>query len=528
MCLISKRTVLRIRFQKQKKFSYIISILHYFLLIWYSIFMRKLLLLIFLLSPVLLSAQSLQEWVEVATDIPALQGAWWGGLATYTDAAQDELFSIQADTRFAPASSLKLLTTAAALEKLGPQHRFETKLYTSNLPNTDGSVENLILRGGGDMTLGSKRVKSAQTYPQVLKTWVKAVKEAGIKQVNGTIYADVSLFEGPTIADKVNWENMGNYFAAPASALCLNDNQFAIRFKGETKHGAHTEIAGMEPHIPGVTLHNFVTVDATSKTDNAYVYAAPDQYELKIFGTIPAARGGFVIKGAIPNPALFAAQQLWQALEAEGVSVKNPPQVLTQTPDYSAMHLLHTYQSPTLKEIIVIVNKRSFNLYADMLLRHLALADGKPGSIKNGVAALNQFLREKNIAGENDAVIYDGSGLSRDTMITPRVLVNTLNYMAKSEHFGEYYRSLATPDDRGDLLILRYFLKPKHQIDDVRVKGGTIDGVKTVAGYIHDQDGYLVSFALMANNLATNKDESLWRVHENIIRKLLDAKQTKE
>ena len=382
------------------------------------------------------------------------------------------------------------------------------------------------MRGGGDMTLGSKRVQGAETYPHVLAKWVQAVKQAGITRVEGTIYADVSLFEGPTIADKVNWENMGNYFAAPASALCLNDNLFAIRFKGETKHGKRTEIAGMDPHVPQLTLQNFVTVDATSRQDNAYVYGAPDQYALKIFGTIPASRTGFVIKGALPNPALFAAEQLWQALEQEGIFVANVPQVVTQTPDYGPMQLLHTYESPELKDIILIVNKRSFNLYADMLLRHLALADGKTGSIQNGVAALNQFLRENKIAGEKDTVIYDGSGLSRDTMITPRVLVNTLNFMAKSKYFDDYYRSLATPNDRGDLLLLRYFLKPKHQLDDVRIKGGTIDGVKAVAGYVHDQDGWLVSFALMANQLATNKDESLWRVHEDIIKKLLGAKQT--
>lgn len=491
--------------------------------------MRTILLFLICLFPLSLTAQPLQKWVQERINLPVLQGAWWGGLAAYTDRPQEELFAVQADTRFAPASTLKLLTTAAALEKLGPNHRFKTQLYASATPDKNGVLHgDLFLRGGGDMTLGSKRVKGAETYPKVLQQWVQAVKAAGIKHVEGTIYADVSLFEGPAIANKVNWENMGNYFAAPASALCFNDNLFTIRFKGATKHGQPTEIAGMDPHVPELTLQNFVTVDATSRTDNAYVYGAPDQYELKIFGTIPATRTGFTIKGALPNPALFAAQQLWQALEEARISVNNPPQVITQAPDYNGMRLLHTYQSPELKDIILIVNKRSFNLYADMLLRHLALANGKPGSIQNGVAALNQFLRENNIAGETDTVIYDGSGLSRDTMITPRVLVNTLNFMAKSKYFDDYYRSLATPNDRGDLLILRYFLKPKHQIDDVRIKGGTIDGVKTVAGYVHDQDGWLVSFALMANQLSSNKDESLWRAHEDIIKKLLEAKQPAE
>ncbi len=477
-------------------------------------------------SPLWSVAQPLQEVVQAKLNIPALQGAWWGGVAAYADNSTDELFTVQADTRLAPASTLKLLTTAAALQALGPNHRFETKLYASALPDSDGTLHgDLILQGGGDMTLGSTRVRGAQAYEAVLKQWVNAVKKAGIKHIDGTLYADVSLFEGQTIADKVNWENMGNYFAAPASALCFNDNLFSVHFKGERTDGKLTEVATIDPQIPGVEIQNFVTVDAKSKKDNAYVYGAPDQYNLKIFGSIPATLAGFSIKAAMPNPALFTVQALKQALINEGIAVSGTPQVLAQAPDYGALTHLHTYQSPELKDIIVIVNKRSFNLYADMLLRHLALAQGKPGSIQNGLVALNQFLTENNIAGKLDTKIYDGSGLSRDNMITPRVLVNTLNFMSKSPHFEYYYKSLATPDDRGDLLLLRYFLKPKHQIEDVRIKGGTIDGVKAVAGYVHDKDGRLISFAMMANNLIP-QDESLWRMNEDIIKKLLEIKQS--
>ena len=474
-----------------------------------------------------LQAQTLQTYVQNRIKVPALQGAWWGGFASYATNPQDEIFTVQADTRLTPASTLKLLTTAAALHLLGPHHRFETKLYASALPDSNGILNgDLILQGGGDMTLGSRRVSGAQSYETVLKQWVHAVQKAGIKKINGNIYADVSLFEGPAIADKVNWENMGNYYAAPASALCFNDNLFSIHFKGELTGGKLTEVAAIEPQIPGVEIQNFVTTDAKSKKDNAYVYGAPDQYNLKIFGSIPTTLTGFTIRAAMPNPALFALQALQQTLIEKGVEVSGTPQVLAQAPDYGRLELLDTYKSPELKDIVVIVNKRSFNLYADMLLRHLALAKGLPGSIQNGLNALNDFLVTNKIAGTLDTKIYDGSGLSRDNMLTPRVLVNTLNFMASSPHFEYYYKSLATPDDRGDLLVLRRFLKPKHQVGDVRIKGGTIDGVKAVAGYVHDKDGRLVSFAMMANNLVT-RDETLWRAHEDIIKELLNLKSTR-
>ena len=486
--------------------------------------MRYLVLLL-CFFPLQITAQPLQETVQQKLNIPALQGAWWGGMAAYVDEPQQTLFAVQGNQRMAPASTLKLLTTAAALHTLGPQHRFETRLYISTPPDNNGVLRgDVIVRGGGDMTLGSTRVKGSTRYQDVLNQWVKALQHAGIRRIEGTLYADTSLFEGPTIADKVNWENMGNYFAAPASALSFNDNLFAIHFKGELSGNKLAEVAATEPQIPGVELQSFVTTDAVSKKDNAYVYGAPDQYNLKIFGSIPTTLTGFTIKAAMPNPALFTVQALKQALQEAGIEVVGAPQVLAMKPDYSQATLLHTIQSPALKDILIIINKRSFNLYADMLLRHLALADGQPGTIRNGLQALNKFLRENQIANENDAVIYDGSGLSRDNMITPQVLVNTLHFMAQSPYFEPYYKSLATPNDRGDLLLLRYFLKPKHQVGDVRIKGGTIDGVKAVAGYVHDKDGRLISFAMMANNLATNKDESLWRVHEDIIKNLLEIK----
>ena len=92
--------------------------------------------------------------------------------------------------------------------------------------------------------------------------------------------------------------------------------------------------------------------------------------------------------------------------------------------------------------------------------------------------------------------------------------------MTKSPHFSHYYDSLATPNDRGDLLLLRRFLKPQKKVDTVRVKGGTIDSVKAAAGYVKDKNGELIAFVLMANNLAT-KDEAILRIHEDIIKQLL-------
>lgn len=483
--------------------------------------MRCFLLFIYFCFALSAAAQTVQDYVSARVQHPVLHGAWWGGLAAYADTPQHELFSINADIRMTPASALKLLTTAAALETLGPDYRFQTILYAETRPDENGILQgNLYLQGGGDPTLGSSRVPGAEDWQTVAKKWAKAVKAAGITRVEGDIIADESLFEGPSVASKVNWENMGNYYAAPASPLCFNDNSFKIHFFPKLRHGQPAEVSSTEPEVPGLTLTSFVTADGKNKKDNAYVYGAPRQNALEIYGTIPTNLTGFTISAALPDPAFFAAHALKTELEKQNIFVLGEPQTTRTAPNYAPMTLLHAYQSPKLKDIVVIVNKRSFNLYADMLLRQLAVHAGKKGSVQNGVEELNKFLRQHKLATEEDAVIYDGSGLSRDNLVTPRTLLRTLAFMTTSPNFTYYYNSLATPDDRGDLLLLRRFLKPRKAVSRVRVKGGTIDGVKTAAGYVTDTEGKQIAFVLMANNLAT-KNETILRIHEDIIKQLL-------
>ena len=469
-------------------------------------------------------AQPLQTWTQEQLAIPVLRGALWGGVAAYTDAPQEPLFAVAADTRLTPASTLKLLTTAAALETFGPLHRFKTELYAEQLPDENGVLHgNLYVRGGGDPTLGSTRVAGAESLQAVLQTWQKAVAEAGIRRIEGQIVADVSLFGGPSVAPKVNWENMGNYYAAPATPLCINDNLVDIYFTPGTEHGKPVRVARTEPQVPEMTFQSFVSVDRKDKKDNAYVYGAPGQMNVQIFGTIPPHATGFKIKGALPDPALFAAQALHKQLVANGIPVSLPAATTSAAPKYANLHRLHTYLSPELKDIVVIVNKRSFNLYAEILLRDLAVAAGREGSLQNGLKELNTFLHKRQLADDSDVVLYDGSGLARDNLLTPRTLLRALIYMSQSPYFSYYYNSLATPNDRGDLLVLRRFLKAQKKVEEVRIKGGTIDSVKAGAGYVKDQNGRLIAFVMIANNLA-QKDEGLWRAHENILKKLLELK----
>ena len=484
--------------------------------------MRWLVCLILLCAPFL----EAKDWTSSVEDLarrPVMQGTSWAATARYVDG--ETLFSIQPDLRLAPASTLKLLTSAAALETLGPHHRFQTRIYADSLPNENGVLNgHLYIRGGADPTLGSNRVPSSPKWEDLLAEWSKKISQAGIKKINGNIYADISLFEGLSLPAKTNWQNMGNYFAAPVSALSFNDNSFKITFSPQPKHGQQMQVSSFYPQIEGLKIRSFVTADSQNPKDNAYVYAAPNQYDLEIHGTLPtSAFKEYTISAALPDPAQLLTDLFIQQLDKDHIPVSGSGILLEQPPQYDGMLLLHTHYSPELKDIIYVVNKRSFNLYAEMLLRHLAVHAGKKGSAQEGLAELDNFLKNNGISTRN-VLLYDGSGLSRDNQITVQVLLDVLQLMTRSPYFSHYYQSLATLEDRGDLLLLRRFFAPLKRTQDIHVKGGTIDGVKAQAGYVKDKKGNLISFAFITNNLI-EKGENINRFYEDLLKILMQSEK---
>ena len=481
------------------------------------------LLALLLLSSAFVQAQDLTASVLALAERPVLRGTSWAAVAAYPKGK--EIFSANAQLRLAPASTLKLLTSAAALETFGPEHRFQTRIYMEGTLSADGTLEgNLYIRGGADPTLGSKRVQGSLPWQELLQQWSQKIQEAGIKKINGHIYADETLFEGPSLPTKTNWQNMGNYFAAQASALSFNDNSFEITFSPQPKHGEKMQIQSFYPQTEGLKIRSFVTADAKNPKDEAYVYAAPGQYEMEIYGTLPASLlKSYTILAALPEPAQLLTDLLIEQLEQNQISVQGRGILLQQSPDYDAMHLLHTHLSPPLKDIIYIVNKRSFNLYAEILLRQLAVRAGKKGSTQAGVEELYKFLQKNNIPTDN-VLLYDGSGLSRDNQISAQVILSVLEKMTQSPYFEHYYNSLATLDDRGDLLLLRRFFAPLNRTKDVHVKGGTLDGVKAQAGYAKDKNGKLIAFAFIANNII-EKGENINRFYEDLLKILMQYPQ---
>ncbi len=442
---------------------------------------------------------SLQTQVEQALHVSALQHAQVA-LYAKTAGSDQPLVDVHSAYALAPASGLKLLITAAALELLGPDYRFFTRLYYSGSLDGKGTLRgNIYIRGGGDPTLGSDMVKGSAGLDSLMQTWVNAIRQAGIKRINGRIVADAQLFERESVPDNWVWVDLGNYYGAGVSALTIHDNLYRLYFKPGRQSGDPAQILRTQPAVPGLIFRNRMRTGKKGSGDNGYIYRAPGCFKAETRGTIPAGVDSFSIKGSLPQPALFAARYLTRQLQWAGVSVRDSAEQAETVPNYNALTLLHTTPSPRLADIIYMLNKRSVNLYAEMLLRALPVAQGERGSLSAGLRSLRAFLDARRIT-DSGYHQEDGSGLSRNNRLTPRMMARLLDYMRQSPRFTFFYRSLAVAGNAQDPGYFRRFGAGTILANNCRIKSGLIQDVRSFSGYLTNARGKQIMFSFLVNN----------------------------
>ena len=335
---------------------------------------------------------------------------------------------------------------------------------------------------------------------------VKEISNKGIKQITGAVVADNSRYDRISIPDKWYWEDIGNYYAAQTSGLSINDNYYKIFFKPGYSVGDYAEFLRIEPEVPGLDFYNNMKTGARGSGDNGYVYNSPGNYYAELRGTIPQGYKEFFIKGALPDPALLVVQLLDKYLKESGIKTDGRPEPLDEKINVDESKLITRITSPPLKEIVKIVNKKSFNFYAEMLLKELGYRVLGEGSYEKGIQSIKEFLEEKEI-DTGGFKIYDGSGLSRSNVVTTDMTTELLLKMKKSKSYNAFFSSLAVAGNSKDIGTLKSFGKDTILENNVFAKSGFITGVRGYSGYLKTQSGKLVAFSIIANtyNIKINK-----------------------
>lgn len=388
-----------------------------------------------------------------------------------------------------PASVMKLLTTGAALEIMGPGFRFPTILeYTGSIQN--GVLNgDLYIRGGCDPSLGW------QGKNGFLTQWVKAVRAAGIQRINGAVIADMTMLDGE--AQNPNWlcEDAGNYYAPGIFALNYYGNTMNIVLQSGVP-GSVATVVKTEPKVPDIRFINRIRCDKITY-DGAFVSGLPYSNERYLTGAVPSNLGTFGVKGDLPNPGLLLARHFTTRLREAGIEVKKEPRY---EPDYFPMQLprqeIYTHYSEPLSELLKETNMNSNNLYAEALFRYLGARYTLPGTIHNSQDLLKDYWRRRGVTIQN-AIIKDGCGLAPQDAVSAKAFVQLLTIMYRSSNADAWIASLPVSGQSGTLKSLC----PNTALEGrIHAKSGTIAGTKNFAGYIDAPNGDTWVFAILINS----------------------------
>jgi serine-type D-Ala-D-Ala carboxypeptidase/endopeptidase (penicillin-binding protein 4) len=401
------------------------------------------------------------------------------------DAATGKIvFDQNSQIGLAPASTQKIITSVTAFELLGKDYRYKTEL------GYDGKIENgilkgnLIIKGSGDPTFGSWRY-SGTKRETVLNETAEALVSKGLKSISNDFIIDDLHFESQTVPDGWIWQDIGNYYGAGASGLCWNENQYDLILKSGDEAGMPVTIIKTTPELDVYSLINELKTGKKASGDNAYIYLAPYTINGFVRGTIPPGENNFKVSGSFPNPSGQFLKEANAVLEKNGIKLNGRNrtgvdyEANNETLSYS-LHLLKTFSSPSLDSIIYWLNKKSINLYAEALVKTFAYEKQGFGRTDSGIAILKNFWKQKGL-DETELNMVDGSGLSPLDRVTTHAQVKILKYAKSRDWFPYFYNSLP-------------------EYNNMKMKSGTISGVKGFCGYQKSRDGREYIFSFLVNN----------------------------
>jgi D-alanyl-D-alanine carboxypeptidase/D-alanyl-D-alanine-endopeptidase (penicillin-binding protein 4) len=422
----------------------------------------------------------------------------------------EEIFSRNADLALVPASTMKVVTAAAALDALGPSYRFKTELLRDGEIDSTGVLQgNLYIRGQGDPTL------------VVEKLWklVYDLQLEGVKSIQGDLVFDDSFFGGesrlPGWDKEEDIENGPSYFP-PLSALSINFNTVALVVgPGETV-GSAARLLLETPADGYVELENKLKTvkEGASRRVNIEREATETTTRFVVDGSVPMGSPTRRVYRTVEHPTAHFQAAFVAMLKRNGVEWKGKARVGV-TP--AQAEKITELKSAPLATILMDMNKYSNNFTAEQVLLALgAETGGLPGTTEKGVAAVQAYLTKIGIPA-SEYHLVNGSGLSRDIKIRPTLLTAVMVAMAQDPSVGrEFAASLAIAGRDGTL-----WQRLRDEPDRMRGKTGTLDGVHCLTGYLYGADGEAYAFAFLSNEVRSIA--KVKGLHDSLARGVLGA-----
>lgn len=447
-------------------------------------------------SPAVLALQRDLDRMFVA---PAFERVLWA-VEIQSIATGESLYRLNPTKLVMPASNMKILTLAAAAERLGWDFTFETRLLAGG--PIQGGVLNgdLIVAAGGDPTINGRGGSSRRVF----ETWAARLREAGVTAITGRVVGDGRAFGLEGLGHGWAWDDLAAGYAAPASALQYNENVVEAVIRPGAAAGAPAAVE-LRPGASGLTADTTVITSAAGERASVSIERLPGSGRLRIAGSVPLGSEGVTRTVSVDDPAQFYVQELHDTLLAQGLVIRTPPALWTELParpGLEAGQLLFTHRSAPLSEIAVVLMKMSQNLYAETLLRSLGASAGV-ATAGGGQRVVREVLDGWGVAPDS-YVLADGSGLSRYNYVTADTLVRVLRRMATEPRHAAAFEATLPVAGRDGTLGSRMRNTPAE--GNAKAKTGSLASVRALSGYVTSRDGERLVFSIVANNFSVSAE----------------------
>ena len=429
----------------------------------------------------------------LAADLSSLAGrvsrGQWGAMVVSLSRG-DTLFAQNVGAPLMPASTMKLLTSAIAFERFGPNYQLSTDVFRDGQLGADGVLHgNLYIRGDGDPSLSGKFLSGGPGEP--MRRLADMVAAQGIKRVAGSVIGDATAFDGQKIPAGWLSRYLQASYAARVSALSLNENLVAVAVTPSSP--GLPAIVSLEPSSNGIPIVNSTRTVAGSRTRLAF--RKQSDGTIYTMGTIGSRSGMRKYVYIVDDPASFTTGAFRNALITRGITVDGPNR-LGATPAGAAK--LASLKSPPLFSMIAAMNRESINHYAELLFRNAARGPQRDGigSVANSSNLLRSFFVDKVKADPSGLYFADGSGLSTLDRITPRAMTQLLGYAHRSSWGPWLHASLPVA---GNSELLRRRMRNTPAEGNLHAKTGTTNDVVGLAGYVTAANGEVLAFTFLHN-----------------------------
>ncbi len=390
------------------------------------------------------------------------------------------IFEKNAQVGLTAASTQKIITSAAAFELLGKEYRYKTVFRLKRNSFSDNNPD-LEIESAGDPTFGSSRFNST-VDSIILKNFLNEFNKKVTGKFSGNLIIHDFKFGQPLPRGYI-WEDIGNYYGAGSYQLNWKENQFELYFNSTMTR--NTQVARVVPAQPHIEFRNLVEADPATKGDEIYVFCPPESLIAYLEGKMPVNKKDFKVGAAMADPARTFGEQLKKIGERK-LFFNNT--IITRRTSLAAIsdttHFIYdsiyTHFSPPLDSINYHFMQKSINLYGESLVKTISYVKSGHGSMEKGVQLIQDFFASKGI-DKRAISIADGSGLSPQNRVTADALVKVLQYAYYRPWFTSFYNALPL-------------------YNGMKMKSGSIAGVRSFAGYHRSANGQEYTFSIIINN----------------------------